>query len=350
MNKNTDPSPQKSETNDAKLSWWRRRRVGRKAQRATPSRLGQAIGNTVRVVMAILATGVALFLAGIGFLYYQGKRRPTGNSQYVALGSSFAAGPGVGQRATNSPMMCMRSTQNYAHLLAKARGLNLTDVTCSGATTQHILEGGQFFQPPQVDALRPTTELVTVTVGGNDVSYLGNLLAWSCQEDPGRIPFVGRLLSRMDTPEAEVDRELAMLPDRLAQIATGVRRRSPRALLVFVDYTTVLPDEGSCPDRLPITEQQLQRSRYVATKLADITAAVARDCGALLVRASDVTRGHDICSTDPWVFGFDFPATPFTYGPTAYHPTEKAMRAIAQAINEVLPPLSTGSSRKLEEP
>src|SRR5436305_9853592 len=162
MNKNPDRSPQKSHTNDAKLSWWRRR-AERKARGATPSRLRQVIGRMVRVVIAVLATGVALFLAGIGFLYYQGKRRPTGNSQYVALGSSFAAGLGVGQRAPNSPTLCLRSAQNYAHLLAKARGLNLTDVTCSGATTQHILEGSQFFQPPQVDALRPNTGLVTVT-------------------------------------------------------------------------------------------------------------------------------------------------------------------------------------------
>jgi lysophospholipase L1-like esterase len=304
------------------------------------------------VGIAVLATGSALFVTGIGFLYYQGKRRPTGNSQYVAMGSSFAAGSGLGQRAPGSPMLCMRSALNYAHLLAKIRGLNLTDVTCSGATTQHILEGGQYFQPSQLDALRPNTELVTITVGGNDVSYLGNLLAWSFQQDPDRTPLVGRLLARTATPEAEVDRELVLLSDRLARIATEVRRRSPRALLVFVDYTTVLPEQGSCPERLPITEQQLQRSRYVAKQLADITAAVARDCSALLVRASDVTRVHDICSADPWVFGFEIAATPFSFGPTAYHPTEKAMHAIAEAINGVLPPLSSGTSngKRVERP
>jgi hypothetical protein len=81
MNKNTARSPQKSATNDAKLSWWWRRRAERKARGATPSRLRQVIGRLVRVVIAVLATGGALVLAGIGFLYYQGKRRPTGNSQ-----------------------------------------------------------------------------------------------------------------------------------------------------------------------------------------------------------------------------------------------------------------------------
>ena len=278
-------------------------------------------------------------LAVIGFLYYQGKRRPVGNRQYVAMGSSFAAGPGVGQRDPRSPLLCMRSAQNYAHLLARARGLNLTDVTCSGATTQHLLKGGQYFQPPQLDALGPNTELVTVTIGGNDVSYLGNLLAWSSQQAPKRMPFVGRLLARATTSEEQVDRAFAMLPDRLAQIAAEVRRRSPRATLVFVDYTTVLPEEGSCPDPLPVTDQQLQRSRDVTRRLADITATVARDSGVLLVRASEVTRGHDICSDDPWVFGFENAVSPFAFGAAAYHPNEKAMQAIADAINAALPPL-----------
>ncbi len=236
----------------------------KKAGGATPSQLTQVLAWIVRGTLAVLAAGGALLLAVIGFLYYQGKRRPVGNSQYVAMGSSFAAGPGVGQRDPKSPLLCMRSAENYAHLLAKARGLNLTDVTCSGATTQHILKGGQYFQPPQLDALGPNTELVTITIGGNDVSYLGNLLAWSFQQTLNRMPFVGRLLARAATPEEEVDRAFAMLPDQLARIAAEVRRRSPRATLVFVDYTTVLPEEGSCADRLLVTDQQLQRSRYVA--------------------------------------------------------------------------------------
>jgi len=88
----------------------------------------------------------------------------------VALGSSFGAGPGVIAVDPNAPIMCNRSVMNYAHLVAAKRHLNLTDMTCSGATAVNVLQGGQYFQGPQIDALRSDTKLVMVTVGGNDFS------------------------------------------------------------------------------------------------------------------------------------------------------------------------------------
>ena len=50
---------------------------------------------------------------------------------YVALGSSFASGPGI------DPLLdarCGRSGSNYAHLVAERLGYDLVDVTCGGAT------------------------------------------------------------------------------------------------------------------------------------------------------------------------------------------------------------------------
>jgi hypothetical protein len=40
-------------------------------------------------------------------------------SHYVALGGSFAAGPGIGRRAPGSPRPAMRSASNYPHLVAE---------------------------------------------------------------------------------------------------------------------------------------------------------------------------------------------------------------------------------------
>lgn len=172
-----------------------------------------------------------------------------------------------------------------------------------------------------MDALKPTTKLVTVTVGGNDVHYLGNLFAWSCQGDPAAVPLLLRLTGGFTVAsDAEVDKELAALPARRDQMAQLVNQRSPHAQLVFVDYTTVLPQSGSCPEHLPITDAQLQRASLVAAQLAADTAAVAQRNGSLLARVSKATEGHDIYSAAPWVFGFTFPPTPLQYGPTAYHP------------------------------
>jgi hypothetical protein len=71
--------------------------------------------------------------------------------QYVALGDSSAAGPGIPDQIDAT---CQRSNNNWPRILATKLGAQLTDVTCSGATTQH-LAGSQFSGvAPQFDALR----------------------------------------------------------------------------------------------------------------------------------------------------------------------------------------------------
>ena len=59
-------------------------------------------------------------------------------SRYVALGSSMAAGPGIRPRADGAPLPAGRSARNYPHLVADRLGLDLVDVTYSGATTANL--------------------------------------------------------------------------------------------------------------------------------------------------------------------------------------------------------------------
>jgi hypothetical protein len=54
-------------------------------------------------------------------------------------GQLVAAGPGLRSRAPGSPLLALRSTDNYAHLVARRLGLDLHDVTFSGAITSDIL-------------------------------------------------------------------------------------------------------------------------------------------------------------------------------------------------------------------
>ena len=56
-------------------------------------------------------------------------------------------------------------------------GLDLVDVTYSGATTANVLTDPQNGAPPQVDALDGSEDLVTVTIGGNDAGYVPLLMA-----------------------------------------------------------------------------------------------------------------------------------------------------------------------------
>jgi hypothetical protein len=91
----------------------------------------------------------------------------------VALGSSFAAGPGI-QPITNAG--AGRSGRNYANLVAQALNAKITDLTVSGATTETILDIPQkpvmsfnpFVEafPPQIQGVPGDADLVTITAGG----------------------------------------------------------------------------------------------------------------------------------------------------------------------------------------
>jgi lysophospholipase L1-like esterase len=95
-------------------------------------------------------------------------------SSYVALGDSYAAGPLIPLQ-TGLPAGCLRSSRNYPSLVAETAGIpDFRDVSCSGATTGHL--GGPQDLPlgvnaPQLDALAEDTELVTLTIGGNDIGF-----------------------------------------------------------------------------------------------------------------------------------------------------------------------------------
>jgi hypothetical protein len=117
---------------------------------------------------AVLAATVAA-LTLLGSLTAGAAEALSAPQHYVALGDSYASGPGIpAQRA--DPMGCQRSTHNYPALLAQAlRIRDYTDVSCGGArtddmTTPQPVRPGP--NPAQFDALRPNTGLVTVTIGG----------------------------------------------------------------------------------------------------------------------------------------------------------------------------------------
>src|ERR1700728_4596927 len=136
-------------------------------------------------------------------------------SRYVAMGSSFAAGPGLPTRVPGSPRRAGRSTGNYAHLLARALGLDLHDVTFSGVTTGDLLSPSATGQPAQLDAVTPDTALVTITAGGNDVGYVGRLTLASLPWPLRARPSVRARADGLGDPQA-VDVGFASLEQNLA--------------------------------------------------------------------------------------------------------------------------------------
>ena len=251
-----------------------------------------------------------------------------GPADYVALGSSFAAGPDVGRPDPSGPRPCGRSLDNYAHKLAARRNLTLEDWTCSGAKTADIVSHHQFGLPPQIEAVGPATRLVTVTIGGNDVSYLGDLSAASCLNQGDS--------NCQRSPVDTLDARFATLRVSLQEMLAEVKHRAPQATIVVVDYVTIAPPSGTCPERTPLTERDMSWAHERADRLRVLTAEAASSAGAILVTASQLSRQHDVCAEKPWVNGWRDPG-PSGRPLAAYHPRIEAMEAIAAEIDRLLP-------------
>ncbi|OYX65473.1 MAG: hypothetical protein B7Y88_08735 [Sphingomonadales bacterium 32-64-17] len=250
-------------------------------------------------------------------------------AHYVAMGSSFAAGAGIGPNKPGTPERCNRATNNYASLLAARLGLTLDDQSCGGATTAHLLHAWDEL-PAQLSAVQADTRLVTITVGGNDLNYMGLLFTASCD------PAVG-MTRDGDTrpcpalPPAPSDPDYAALEGNLVQIVRSIHALAPAARVVFVQYVTLVPEQ-LC-NATPIGEDAAQQARVLAHRLAQVTARAAQESGAEVLAADAFSAAHTVCDQQPFARGFS-PTAPGSGAP--WHPNAQGHAAIADALTAML--------------
>lgn len=263
----------------------------------------------------------------VGFLVWQGSKKPDQTGEYVALGSSFAAGFGLGPRVPGSPVHCFRSNGGYPSLLARRLGLRLVDMTCTGSTTEHILRGGQLLLGPQVDALGASTRLVTITSGGNDIGYIGDLMAGS-----GAMGRMGTWWHGAIRPAS--GRAYGTVTENLEKIVGEVRKRAPQADIVIINYPAALPPHGTCAG-IGISADQAQISREVAQRLAEATRLAVTRAGVRLIDMAEYSAGHHACSAQPWVNGKLGGGAAPEHG-AAFHPNAAGAAATAERIAALL--------------
>lgn len=256
---------------------------------------------------------------------------PTAYEHYVALGDSYTAAPLVPNLDIAGG--CFRSTNNYPNLVARALDIEtFVDRSCSGAQTKDMTQSQIAGITPQFDALTPDVDLVSVSIGGNDFSVFGTLVSYCTTlraSDPTGSP------CRDEMRADGQDRLLAAVKqtrDRVSTVVRQIRAKSPKARILVVGYPQIAPRQGTCPDLLPLADGDVSYAVQVNKRLTDALRQAARSNHVEYVDVWSASKGHDICSDDPWVNG---QFTDLTKAQD-YHPFANEQVAVAGLIESQL--------------
>ena len=260
---------------------------------------------------------------------------------YVAFGDSYSAGVGIPEPDS---VACDRSTNDYAHLLSTrlrtvGTPVTLSDVTCSGAAMTSLIEPQvrpQATVPPQGQALGAGTDLVTLGLGGNDDGLFPTITT-VCPDlrrrDPSGAPC--RRSQRRDG----VDRLMqaaARVQDDAGRALAAIAQHAPGARIVVVGYPTITPTttaaSATCPDLLPLADGDVAWFGELVARVNASLEAAARTAGVAFLDLATATRGHDVCSDDPWING----AQPGPDGSRPLHPRRVVHELAARMLQDLV--------------
>lgn len=250
----------------------------------------------------------------------------------VALGSSFAAGPGI-QPQINKP--AMRSGNNYAHLLAERLHARLTDLTVSGATLQNVLSEEQVMSnvrfEPQLASMPSDADVVMITAGGNDLNYIGGMI-----HDSLRYSFFTRPLSYL-IPKPITEKPLVAkdIAARFIAVIDKIHEIAPKSRIFLVEYLTIFDSNTRPGIDVSLDEAEILAYQRLAGVLqAGYRLAIEGRLGCEIVPIAMLSIGHGLGSVEPWVEGFGLKV--IMARKTPFHPNAKGMEAVADILFKTL--------------
>jgi lysophospholipase L1-like esterase len=257
----------------------------------------------VRSVLAALVLGV---LATVGLT--SASAAPRQPVVYDALGDSYASGYGVPPYTA-----CGRSDAAYAVQLDGREKVALDDfVACAGATTKTLVSGGQ------LNALDADTDLVTLTIGGNDTHWgdtVGACLIGTDQQCAGSIAHARSTITND-------------LPGLLDTVYSQVAAHATHARVLVTGYPRLFsPEYGAFLAASPAEQQALNDG---ADLLDEVLAAAAQRHGFGFVDVVKRFDGHGVNSPDPSITG--------PLDPAPFHPNAEGYEAYTAAVTAAVRP------------
>lgn len=241
--------------------------------------------------------------------------------EYVALGDSYSSGTGT-RDYLDDGSSCQRSPAAYASLIAADRGYDLNFRACSGATVANVTDS-------QLSALSSSTDLVSISVGGNDAGFADVLT--ECAQ-PG---WMSDCDAAIDGAEAFVNNTL---PSRLAGLYSSIASAAPSATVVVVGYPRIFNGED-CNALTWFSPEEQARLNAMADLVNAKTAAAASAQGFGFANPTTNFTGHAVCGDPEWINGLSNPIS------ESYHPNALGH---ANGYAPVVSPGLTGAALRVD--
>ncbi|GAB3558869.1 lysophospholipase L1-like esterase [Actinopolyspora lacussalsi] len=207
--------------------------------------------------------------------------------EYAALGDSYASGVGIGNYTSESGD-CLRSPQAYPRLMADRGTVDSLDfAACAGAQTPDVLN-------EQVNALSASTDVVTVSIGGNDAGFVDVITTCNAGGD-----------QTCDDAVTEAENYATQqLPAELAETYDAIAAAAPQARVAVVGYPRLF-ELGPCLSLL--SEFERGRLNDAADTLDSVISEQAAAAGFSFLDVRDDFSGHGVCGAQPWINGLSYP-------------------------------------------
>jgi lysophospholipase L1-like esterase len=222
-------------------------------------------------------------------------------SSYVALGDSYSATGIAPLDPGPAGSECGRSDATYSHLIAeKLHVKSFRDAACGGADTSDYFHPQHADMPPQLEALKKSTQLVTMTIGGNNGNVFGGLVT-SCaiasaaeRQSTGSISGAPCKATYHGSWRKKVTRETY---PAVVHALRAVRARAPQATVAILGYPQILPDAGvpACYSNVPISMGDVPYLDRTQRTLNHVIERAAKQTGVVFVDMSKSSAGHDAC-------------------------------------------------------
>jgi len=252
-----------------------------------------------------------------------------GTLDYVGMGDSYSAGSGIFPSDPTASPLCLRSERDLAHQMAAAiLPTSFNDVACGAAQTKDFYGSQYWGVPAQLDAVNADTDLITMTIGGNDSNLFVGAMAACASASVLTWGFGSPCKSIYGSTFANKITNEVYPAVRAALLAT--KAKAPSATIAIIGYLEQLP-RGGCLG-MGIAWGDVDYVRGIQRQLNDAIRRAAAEAGVTFVDMAAVSAGHDSCKSASvrWVEPF------LGNSPVPIHPNAAGIAAMALQTRLVL--------------